>query len=121
MKEDNFAFNHHPAQVGEWFIYNGFRYKFLYDIETYSGEIYENAYPNSTAWLHPKGRVTDQEVHRLRITANLGHPASLGMSLSELVEWTLESYSENLIPEVRVAIDGTLSYHPKLIPVEDKE
>lgn len=119
MQKDLYLFNHHPEQVGIWFKYNGFRYKLRYDIETYDGVVYENAYPNGNAWLHPEGRTTDQEVCRLKLTTNLGVPTVTRMTQSQLVSWVLESYDPSVIPEVRIAPDGSKSYHPKLLSVDD--
>ncbi|MGL6123360.1 MAG: hypothetical protein ACRC1W_10145 [Shewanella sp.] len=45
-------FNHHPAQQGIWFEYNGSRYKDVYHIKSRCGEVLQFMYPNNGGW-HP--------------------------------------------------------------------
>ncbi|MGL5906203.1 MAG: hypothetical protein ACRCZA_05695 [Shewanella sp.] len=60
------GFNHHPAQQGIWFEYNGWRFKDVYHIKLYSGEVLKFMYPNGNGWHPdmgaPKGQLAGRDI-----------------------------------------------------------
>ena len=58
------GFNHHPAQQGIWFDYNGYRYKDFYCVKTKGGVELTGLYPNGGGWYNMLG--LNKEVEALR-------------------------------------------------------
>lgn len=117
MKEDGFAFNHHPLQKGIWFPYNGWRYKVKYDVKLYNGDVFMACYPNGDSFMSSqdtKPRVKDEEVEFVRLTDNslLGRYDNR-LSTPVGLEHEISKWHPDQIPDVVTDEEGNQTFIPK--------
>ncbi len=114
MKEDKFAYNHHPEQFGVWFPYNGWRYKVHYNIRTYDGVELRNCYPNGNGWHNETGRVADSEVMEISLPDQRSCGDRYDLDNKDRVLYLKGQHSIEELPLKLKAPDGSFMYQPRL-------
>lgn len=109
-------FNHHPEQCGEWFPYNGWRYKDLYDIKLKTGEVLKEYYPNGGSFFSTgrdkqtrvvgKERVLDEEVDEIRL---LPADEITGYTFSDRIKRDVDMF-RGAAPVKGVGLNGEVCY-----------
>lgn len=90
-----YKLNHMPQQVGVWVAYTGFRYKDLYDIETFDGQFYTKMRPNADSFHSMVSSIVikDEDVKSLRLTPEEHLDPDYELTGVERIERNLEMFA----------------------------
>lgn len=106
--------NHHPAHMGIWVPFNGWRMKDRYDLQLKNGEIHKYYYPNACAWTKfadhdGPSRVEDDDVAMVRQVPEDEITEQYFFTGEERLKRNLQSFGD-AVPDVYEMPDGSVRF-----------